>query len=269
MDDSKDLTEEEIRFLEQRRRVVQLLKDQNHAYSTERSCNPFPKGGSPDIPPEEVSDGYWNLTPEAERRRRKAAQGDPYAITHEIIAAELRFMKEFSIFFYAAQAVFLEETANDRAYEDLKAKAQADEAALVPNLRKATERMHKDEHKVRAYCDVRTEAMKLWQDVNIFIDALTTRLLSYNLHVVFPEKFDRMYADDLSEEATKTNRTLGMEEKYREIHAVFERWCEELSQKHARFRNKAFNNTVITTGQPRSTVERAVHYVESAKKEKA
>ena len=112
------------------------------------------------------------------------------------------------------------------------------------------------------------ESISLLRDVDLFIHDLTMRLIDQDLHVVFADKFDRTYVDDDREDkGIKTNRTLEMEEKYREIHAAFVRWCEELSQKHKRFRNKAFNNTVITTGQPRSTVERAVHFVESTSKE--
>jgi hypothetical protein len=66
----------------------------------------------------------------------------------------------------------------------------------------------------------------------------------------------------------KTHRRQTMEESYREIHRVFEEWCSELSRKHNRYRNKAYENTAVQLGVAKSTVERAVHFVEAGKVER-
>ena len=64
----------------------------------------------------------------------------------------------------------------------------------------------------------------------------------------------------------KTRRRQTMEESYREIDRVFEGWCRKLGLRH--YRNKALENTAVQCEVAKSTVERAVRFVETSRARK-
>ncbi len=165
----------------------------------------------------------------AEVERRR---GDSrVARSFRLVEDELEWMKTFMPYAYRPlREVFLKDDAGDRDYEHLKAKAQG-----------GSER-----------------AKALLDRVEVALYVLTKRLMGKELYAVFGERVIR-----------KTHRRQTMEESYREIHRVFEEWCSELGRKHKRYRNKAYENTAVQLGVAKSTVERAVHFVEAGKVERA
>lgn len=243
-------------YQEQRRRVIQILKDLGHVYSSEVSCNPLAKTiqTTPEIPHEEVSDGHWNLTPESLRRMR-ATEGkkrDPYVKSMHLVEDELEVMKHLFIHYYALERVFLRDDAGDRDYNRL----QEDYGPRLEAVKKEAQDMadsgnaSKDIVRFVGAAYKRSPNVRLLADVDIAIHTLTMRLLDVELHAIFATK-----------SAPKNGRRQSMEDKYREIYRVFDSWCEDLAKKHKRYRNKAYENTVVSTGESRSTVERSVHFV--------
>lgn len=241
---------------EQRRRVIQILKDLGHVYQSDVSCNPLAKETQvmPEISEDEVSDGHWNLTPESLRRLRAEKKRDPYVKSMHLVEDELEVMKRFSIHYYALDKVFLKDDAGDRDYDRLvedygealeKLMERGQDMADSKTTSKEIVRWVSARYR-------RSPNLRLLNDVNIAIHDLTMRLLDVELHAIFPTK-----------SAPTNGRRQTMEEKYREIYRVFYSWCEELYKTKKRYRNQAYENTVVSTGESRSTVERGVHYVEA------
>ncbi len=161
----------------------------------------------------------------AEVERRR---GDSrVARSFRLVEDELEWMKTFMPYAYRPlREVFLKDDAGDRDYEHLKAKAQG-----------GSER-----------------AKALLDRVEVALYVLTKRLMGKELYTVFGEKIVR-----------KTHRRQTMEESYREIHRVFEGWCRKLKMRHKRYRNSALKNTAVQCEVARSTVERAIRFVEARK----
>ena len=246
-------------YPEQRQRVILLLKDFSNPYSADRSCNPFAKDYQPlpEIPFDEVSDGHWNLTPEAQRLMRQEKKGDPYARSRKLVEEALDHMKLTSIHYYALVEVFLRDEAGTNDYDELL----RDHDRKRQEIQKAAQKMSDELEPKQSSRDVvryLSEAYRdhpktrLLADVEMAIHTLTMLLLDEDLHVVYSSK------------AAPTNtRRVSMEEKYHEIYRVFASWCEDLAKMKKRYRNQAYKNTVVSTGESRSTIERAVHFVEA------
>lgn len=255
----------------QRERVVQLLKDYPNPYATNTSCNPAAgeEKKTPEIPPGEVSDGYWNMTPEMERQIRMLKKGDVYVKSHQLLADELALMKLYSIHYYALAVVFLGDTADYWSYESLTTKATKERTAYLKDKKKLEKRLDREcnvlldqgqskrtivRYATKAHLELRNRYpdIRLLEDLEIAIYTLTMRLLDVKLEVIRPTKA-----------APTNNRRISMEEKYREIYRVFSAWCDEISKTSKAYRNKAYAETVMSMNETRSTVERAVFHVEA------
>ena len=248
-------------YQEQRQRVILILKDFSNPYSTDRSCNPFASEADYQPPPEisfdEVSDGHWNLTPEAQRLMRREKKGDPYVRSRKLVEEALDHMKFTSIHYYALVEVFLRDEAGTNDYDELL----RDHDRKRQEIQKAAQKMADELEPKQSSRDVvryLSEAYRdhpkarLLADVEMAIHTLTMLLAGEDLHVVYPSK------------AAPTNtRKVSMEEKYHEIFRVFASWCEDLAKTRRRYRNQAYKNTVVSTGETRSTVERAVRFSEA------
>ena len=101
------------------------------------------------------------------------------------------------------------------------------------------------------------ESRQLLDEVETALYVLTMRLIDKELYAVFGERVIR-----------KTRRRQTMEESYREIHRVFEGWCRKLGLRHRYYRNKALENTAVQCEVAKSTVERAVRFVETSRARK-
>ncbi len=237
-------------YADQRKTVVQLLKDHNNSYTLSSSPNRNTAGCS-----SATQEGYWNLTPVA--LERMTDTDDLVAQSHLTLADELDFMREGDIYYYALERVFLD-TCEYNAYEDLKKRV----APHIQAFRTATKNKsysNQIAHFKEAYWA--SANLRLYADLELAIQRLTLRLMHKDLRADFGRVHDGSLAD------LKTNRRIAMEDKYREIYRIFVYWCEEIAQEHKRYRNKAYEATTTSTGQPRSTVERAVHFCESTQKE--
>lgn len=250
----KSAQENPENYESQRTRVIQILKDLGHVYSSEVSCNPLAKTiqTTPEIPLEEVSDGHWNLTPESLRRMRAEKKRDPYVKSMHLVEDELEVMKRLSIYYYALGTVFLADDAGDRDYDQLQETYGPRLEAVKKEAQEMADSRNDSKDIVRFVAAAYRSSpnVRLLNDVDIAIHDLTMRLLDVKLHAIFATK-----------SAPKNGRRQTMEDKYREIYRVFHSWCEDLSKKHKRYRSKAYENTVVSTGESRSTVERACHFV--------
>ena len=166
----------------------------------------------------------------AEAERRGLSDGAA-AESMRRLEEELLWMARFMPYAYESMhKVFLHDAAGDADYEHLKKKAEHFE-----------------------------ESRRLLDGVEVALCVLTMRLIDEELYAIFGERIIR-----------KTHRRQTMEESYREIHRVFEGWCRELKMRHKRYRNKALKNTAVQCEVAKSTVERAVRFVEAGKpKDKA
>ena len=209
------------RFHDQRKRVLQLLRDWKLPYSTGRGSmegeDPVPY-----IDRSGIFGDHWPLNAEAERHLSDGAA----AKSMRLVEAELSWMARFMPYAYEPlRKVFLHDAAGDDDYEHLKVKAGRFE-----------------------------ESRRLLDEVEVALYVLTMRLMDRELYAVFGERTIR-----------RTHRRQTTEESYQEIHRVFEGWCQKLGLRRKRFRNKALENTAAQCEVARSTVERAIRFVEADK----
>lgn len=232
-------------YQEQRRVVIQLLKDWKLPYSTSR-------GSAPDadtvcsVRTTGHSSGHWNLNAQVLRRM----QNTPQAHSHNLLEDELERMRLFNPLYYSLARVFLHDSAGDSDYERLCETAHAHRIPIDKGIRQLKHTSASVRRLVEHFEEHQTGAMKLQRDLEIAIHDLTMLLIDKELYAIFPEK------------ALKTTRRQTMEESYAEIHRVFETWCIELSQAPPkRYRNRAYDNTALQMNVSRATVERAVNFI--------
>lgn len=264
-------------YAEQRERIVQLLKDHPNPYATNISCNPSAVDyqPTPDIPKDEVSDGHWNMTPEMERQIRRLKKNDVYVRSRQLLEEHLDHMKTSSIYHYALRVVFLGDSAEYWAYERLTTRAMHQKKEHAKRKKKLEKRLNSVARQrmkegwstktividaLKAHADLRDQYpdIRLYDDLEAAIHELTLRMYDIHLEVLRPTK------------AAATNgRRISMEEKYREIYRVFASHCEDIAKTSKKYRNKAYKETVLSCNETRSTVERAVHFVEAGEPEEA
>lgn len=97
---------------------------------------------------------------------------------------------------------------------------------------------------------------KTYDTLQMALYILTSRLLDKKLYAKKPARLD-----------TRTNRRRTMEEQYAEIDRVFRSWCDDLSKTYKRYRSKAYDNTALQMDVARSTVERAVRFMEKQRED--
>lgn len=234
-------------YAEQRRRIIQLLKDANHPYvlsGLKQSDEIRTQAATPE--------GYWNISKEQLKRENMNVKVN---ISHRILRDELERMREMSMYAWALDEVFLHEGAGDNDYEDLQEKAEPGIHAMTVIIHRLKRKGAPRDEQIAALRDGQTPSTKLLTAVNIAIHELTMRLIDFELYAEFA---DLLYTTD---DDLKTNRRITMEENYREINRVFTAWCQEYQQHHKQFITKAYDKTAIETNQSRNTVERAVHFV--------
>lgn len=247
-----EYTDEE--FEEQRRIVIQLLKDWKLPYSTSRGS-----GSGADtissVSTSGLAGGNWPLNAEVLGRQKD----NDLANSHRLLADELEHMRMFSIYYRALEEIFLRDDAGDADYERLVAANQK----RYDEIYATAEKMNKkggDARRIVLFLRKHlTPQLRLYGDVEIAIHELTTRLMGKQLYATFAEQIVPEVEDG------RTNRRKTMEQHYEDIYSVFCDWCRHHAERAKRYRNKAINDTVISCNVSRATVERAVHFIESTR----
>lgn len=219
---------------------MQILKDLPNRFDKSRAGYD-PTRTRPPIPAEEVSDGHSHLTGEGLSESR-------YAKSRQLVENHLNSFPILKDFFHV--------DAGHSDLDHLEKKVKHDDRLLCQEIGAMNDQGATARQMVEHYESNMTEAMRLLRSLDNAIGTITLDLLDEDLWVKFPERIIR-----------KTHRTQTMEENYREINRVFESWCEELSQQHKRYRNKALEATGTQLSVAKATVERAVRFSKDEKKE--
>lgn len=236
-------------YHDQRKAVIQLLKDAYHPYSL---SSPARADGTPRNRSQE---GYSNLNKTVTERWNLH---DRYMASHAQLRDRLERMQQLHPLYYALEKVFLHDEASDRAYEELAEKAKPAIAAIHARLKKIQKKARRGDdvrgQQLKAWRDGMTEALRLYTDVELAIHDLTLNMMELDLYVHDPWK--------KNPELENAKPKITIEERYAEINRIFEGYCNDFkSQRPGKpYRNRAYRNTVVATNESLSTVERAVRH---------